>query len=228
MISKRTIGDVLFEYLVLIAYLIFAFIFFIVMFSYVQEGRANEKTDVDAKIVIVGGFTSTAEQMKFLEEKFPNSAVIILQKYAPLEEAEEVFLKQLEELGLKDEPVVFIAFCWGGLIVKKISEDYPEKINIKKIITIATPSKGYSIAPRWVWRMLYGKMPAVKSKYPLFVIAGDKGEDRWFLNGSNDGTVELDSVLSVEADEIVLFPLSHLQLLHNEAVVEQIKLWVSN
>lgn len=199
-------------------------LFFVTVFFKIPADAAKVNEE---KIVIVGGYGSTAEEMDYLKKNFSGSVVIIPKKFATIEEASAAFLEQLKEQKLENEQIVFIAHSWGGLIVRKISEDYPE-IKIKKIITIAMPSGGYSIAPRWFWRMFYGKMPDRKSKYPLFVIAGDKGRERWFLKGSNDGIVELSSVLSVEADEIMLFPLNHLELIHNESVVEQIQLWVSN
>ncbi len=180
----------------------------------------------EEKVVIIGGWNSTDEQMAFLKGEMPDSEVVILQKFVPLEDAAIAFLEQLKEKGLSNNELTVIAYSWGGLIIRRISEDYPE-IKIKKIILVGTPNGGYSIAPRWFWRMFYGKMPdrKRKSKYPLFVIAGDKGRERWFLKGSNDGAVELSSVLAVEAKEVRIFPLSHVQLVRDKSVVEQIQLW---
>ncbi len=170
-----------------------------------------------ADIVIVGGWGSGPEELGFLNEKIPNSVVVIPKRYLPLADAATDLYGRLDDVS---GPIVFVAHSWGGLLVRRLAEDHPELV--AKIILIATPSGGYWFAPQGLFNVEVEKSAHI----PVFVIAGNKGVSKWYIPGPNDGTVEISSVLSVKAREYRVFPLGHVDLIQSTEVLAQIQLWI--
>ena len=177
--------------------------------------------EAEDRVVIIGGWRATAGELSFLNERIPNSTVIIPRKCLPLTEAARSLYEQLKEKEING-PAVYIGHSWGGLLIRKLAEDYPE-VQIKKIILIGTPNNGYWMAPRWLFSIPITE----RSKHiPLFLVAGNKGAPRWYLRGPNDGTVEVASVLSANAKECRIFSSDHVELIKSEEVVQQIRVWI--
>jgi pimeloyl-ACP methyl ester carboxylesterase len=179
--------------------------------------------EADDRVVIIGGWHATGGELSFLNERIPNSTVIIPRKCLPLTAAATSLYEQLKEKQING-PAVYIGHSWGGLLIRKLAEDYPE-LKIKKMILIGTPNNGYRMAPRWLFSI---PITERSSQIPLFLVAGNKGVPRWYLRGPNDGTVEVASVLAANAKEYRIFTSDHVELIKSEKVVQQIRVWIEN
>lgn len=176
-----------------------------------------------SEVVIIGGYGSTTDELKFMEEKF-SAVVIVPKKFMPPGNAVSSLYGQFMEKKISG-PIIIIAHSWGGLLARELVARYPE-IEIKKIIQIATPNNGHWITPWFLY-----KVSNSKNDIPLFIIAGNKGAKKWYLkdaSDSNDGVVDVSSVLAVEkAEEVKVFHLNHMELIHDDLVVDQIRLWIA-
>lgn len=170
-------------------------------------------------VVIIGGWGSTEEELVFLHERIPNSVVIAPRKYLPLDDAATVLHEQLAEKKITGQ-VVFVAHSWGGLIARAFAAKYSETVG--KIIQVATPNAGYC----WMMPKVFFGLN-IQDAVPLYIIAGNKSADKWYLHSPNDGTVELISALAVpRAKGKAVFLLGHTELIESEAVVQQIRIWL--
>lgn len=143
-------------------------------------------TKAEQKVVVIGGWGASSEQMKLLGGIYPDVVVIVPQKRLPLGEATTSLHEQLKEKNICGS-IVLVAYSWGGLLARGLSGSYPEW-DIKKIILIGTPNGGYKLAPQW----LFSVTSTERSRnIPMFVVAGDRGAKKWYLDDPNDGTVEL-------------------------------------
>ena len=206
-------------------------IIFFTIFILALFGREIAAGEV---IVIVGGWsrTGTVEEidrqldpMKEALEKVGHRVVVILPTvHIPLSEAGEKLYAEMGERDLLKEDIIFIGWCWGGLISRRFAEQYQDIVNVKAIVQIASPNKGYWFSPEFLF-----KTDAKKSKeIPLFVVAGNKSAKKWYLRSENDGTVDVASVLSAPSKEQVVFPLSHLELIASQEVAEKVITWIKN
>ncbi len=175
-------------------------------------------------IVIICGWGGMPEEMSFLkngiQEKVAGEVIVLKPgRYLPLEDAAADTYQQLQTLGA-DGNIILVGFSWGGLISRQLAEQHPERI--KKIVQIASPNGGYRFAPAFLFRIEAG----ASKNIPLFIIAGTKSVKRWGLRPVNDGTVDISSALAAKAKASRVFPLGHVELLHSEEVVQQIKMWL--
>lgn len=190
--------------------------------------RAEEKET----IIIVGGWSRTGTVEEINQQLAPMKEalemvgyrVIIIRPttHIPLSTASEELYAELLKNNILNEKIVFIGWCWGGLISRRFAEQYQGELNIKTIIQIASPNRGYWFSPQFLFYT-----DAKKSKeIPLFVVAGNKFAKKWYLLSENDGTVDLKSVLSISAKEQAVFPLSHLELIASREVSEKVIAWI--
>lgn len=192
------------------------------------------KAEEKEMIVIVGGWnrTGTTEEidlqlnpMREALEKVGHRVVVIRPKtHIPLSTASEEIYDELKKENIFRGDIIFIGWCWGGLISRHFAEQYIGEVNIKAIIQIASPNRGYWFSPQFLFYT-----DAEKSKeIPLFIIAGNKSEKKWFLRSENDGTVDSESVLSILAKEQIVFPLSHLELIASREVADKVITWIGS
>ncbi len=171
--------------------------------------------------ILIPGWGGETEQLSFLKENLPDSIVIKPARMMPIYEAADDVLSQIKDKGLAHQEITLIGFSFGGLIARELAGRYSE-LRIKKIITIGTPNGGYWVVPGFVFSV-------TPSGTPLYVIAGEKGTEKWYLKSPNDGAVDVESVLSVPPETLkdsVVYPLSHLDLIKSQEVANQIAAWL--
>ncbi|MEK7075782.1 MAG: alpha/beta hydrolase [Patescibacteria group bacterium] len=177
------------------------------------------------QVVLIPGFggEEAVVQMEFLKQQIPDS-LVITPKYSLGDvagSAEELWFSLKVK---KIEKADFIGFSWGGLVVKEFASNHPEMVG--KIIFLGTPNGGYKswLIPRFIFKA----RDDFKRDIPVFVIAGIKSSEKWYLKGSNDGTVELDSVFDINRpiNDSKIFKLSHVELLESREVAEQVIAWL--
>ncbi len=175
-------------------------------------------------IVIVGGWgplNVNLKELMFLNEGVPGSVVVVPRQFLPLVTASALLYEQLKEKGY-ELPAIFIGNSFGGLVVEQFAEDHPELV--KAMILIGTPRE-YRFAPKSLFHVATTNRSA--HNIPVFVIAGDKSANKWYLRSPNDGTVELLPALSVEARAFRVFHLGHVELVHSKEVLQQILDWLA-
>lgn len=206
----------------------------ILIFIMLLLATAPITTKAEETIVIVGGWsrTGTTEEIarqltpmkKALEEAGHRVVVIRPKTHIPLSTASSEIYDELKKEDIFRGDIVFVGWCWGGLISRHFAEQYIGEVNIKAIIQIASPNRGYWFSPQFLFYT-----DAEKSKeIPLFIIAGNKSEKKWFLRSENDGTVDSESVLSILAKEQIVFPLSHLELIASQEVADKVITWIGS
>ncbi len=185
-----------------------------------------------ATVVVVGGWsrTGTTEEIrrqldpmvKFLQEAKHRVVVVRPSVFLPLTAAAAELYEKLKEEGILREEIVLVGWCWGGLTSRRFAEQYYGEARIKVIVEIASPNDGYRFAPGFI----FNPGVAQSKEIPLFIIAGNKSAKKWYLNPENDGTVDLQSVLSLPAKERAVFYLSHLELIESTDVARQVVSWI--
>lgn len=101
--------------------------------------------------------------------------------------------------------------------------NHPE-IRVKKLILIGTPIGGYKFVPPN--NFFSNKFP---KDLPIYVIAGNKGHDEWFLRDGNDGVGDLDSALDIPVQNLkdaAIFYADHSDLKVIPEVQAQISQWL--
>ncbi len=167
--------------------------------------------------IIIPGSNTGAEQMASLQANIPAAIVIYPVTMMPLSAAAESIKSQLDAQKIETVETI-IGYSWGGLIARELSGRYP-KLQVKKIIQIGTPNGGYKHAPSFIFRTL-------QTSADIYIIAGASSSRKWYLTGLNDGTVDLDSVLSIPSKEHVIFNLNHAELVRDIAVIQKIIQWM--
>ena len=136
------------------------------------------------------------------------------------------------------QPLHFVAHSLGGLIVRHLFHLYPQQ-RYGKVLTLGTPHKGSAVAENLVqfaWgRFILGKSvqqgllggaPEWRANNPLGVIAGagrmGLGRLLTRFSGENDGTVAVSETLLNGATEHTIVPCSHMGLIYNKVVAEQV------
>lgn len=171
-------------------------------------------------IVLIPGWGSKTNELDYLKDKI-GANIIDYSDNMPIKDVAEKLYQEI--LALSDgKAVSIVGYCWGGLLARQIAAAHPEIIN--KLIIIASPSGGYEtfLIPKFIFKVS-------KSEKEIFVIAGNKSKNKWYLDKENDGTVNLSSVLSApKIKKIKIFELGHHELLKDEQVVSQINVWLND
>lgn len=191
----------------------------IMFFATVNETAAQEKKIV----VLFPGWGGNENQLLFLKKAFKEEEMEVLivkiTFHISLAKVADEVEKQLDG-RLRGQKVVLIGFSFGGLVARQFASDYPN--NIEKIIIIGTPNNGYPLMPWFMYSI-------GKNTKPIYIIAGNKSEAKWFLNRENDGAVDIESAFSVPPNLVrdsALFHLSHLELINSREVAQKILSWI--
>jgi hypothetical protein len=100
---------------------------------------------------------------------------------------------------------------------------HPE-YHVKKLILVGSPVGGYLFLPPN--NFFSNRFP---KDLPIYVIAGTKGQDAWFLRDENDGVVDLDSALDIpdrNLKDAAIFHADHTELGKIPEVQAQISQWL--
>lgn len=148
-------------------------------------------------VFFIGGWRMTHEQMDTFSSSVPESGKV---KYLLPEALSELvrpwhcadlIYNYIKNNQLSDDDLIFVSFSHGGIVAQWLLSNHPE-IRVKKLILIGTPIGGYKFVPPN--NFFSNKFP---KDLPIYVIAGNKGHDEWFLRDGNDGVVDLDSALDI-------------------------------
>ncbi|MEK7521097.1 MAG: alpha/beta fold hydrolase [Patescibacteria group bacterium] len=201
-------------------------IIFLALALFGREAVAGET------IVLVGGWSRTGTPQEIAAQLDPMESalreaghrVVVVRPtiFLPLPAAAEELYVELEKEGVLKEEIALVGWCWGGLIARRFAEQYHGEARVRAIVEIASPNGGYRFAPRFLFD------PGIERsvEVPLFVIAGNKSAEKWYLRPENDGTVDIQSVLSVSARGTAVFPLRHLELIASGEVARQVAAWL--
>lgn len=174
-----------------------------------------------ADIVLLPGWRQTKEQIAVLGKRIGGEAVMIESKL-PLWTAAEELKEELDKKG-KIGKVILVGFSWGGLVARQFAETHPERVSA--VVVIGSPNGGYRLAPAILFRIVVEKSLHI----PIFVVAGEKSESKWWLREVNDGVVDLESVFDLPKPPTggLVLNLSHDELLKSHVVADQIVYWLA-
>lgn len=136
----------------------------------------------------------------------------------------------------------FVVHSLGGLILLDFLRKTKHS-NIKKCVFISTPFKGTFLANIANFIPLYSRIfktiPVLKinrdeitcaTDAEIMLIAGDKAScflGKLFLDGQNDGLVEVSSALELKADKILILPYNHQEIHHKRETITHILQFLS-
>ena len=101
--------------------------------------------------------------------------------------------------------------------------DHPD-LRVKQLILVGAPIGGYRFVPPN--NFFSNKFP---KDLPVYVIAGNKSKDAWFLRDENDGVVDLVSALDIPDQNLkdtVILHADHSELKLIPEVQAQISMWL--
>lgn len=92
---------------------------------------------------------------------------------------------------LADDDLVLVSFSLGGVVAQWLISGHPE-LHVKKLIMVGSPVGGYKFVPPN--NFFSNDFPP---NLAIYVVAGNKSSDVWFLRDQNDGVVDLQSALDI-------------------------------
>jgi pimeloyl-ACP methyl ester carboxylesterase len=135
----------------------------------------------------------------------------------------DLVYRYIKDNDLLDEDLIFVSFSLGGTVTQWLLDDHPE-LHVKKLILVGSPVGGYKFIPPN--NFFSNKFP---QDLPIYVIAGNKKQNVWFLKDNNDGVVDLDSALDIPDQNLkasAIFHASHTELEMLPEVQSQIWQWL--
>ena len=180
-------------------------------------------------VFFIGGWGMTDTQMESFSSSVPESRKV---KYLLPEAMSELvrpwhcadlIYKYIKRNKLVDEDLIFVSFSHGGTVAQWLLKDHPE-LHVKKLILVGAPIGGYKFVPPNNY--FSNSFP---KDLPIYVIAGNKGQDVWFLRHENDGVVDLDSALDIpdqNLKDFAIFYADHAELKKDPEVQARISQWL--
>ena len=181
-------------------------------------------------VFFIGGWRMTPEQMEFFSRSVPETNKV---KYLLPEKMSELvrpwycadlIYEYIKKHDLLDKDLSFVSFSLGGVVAQWLLSDHPE-LHVKQLILVGSPTGGYKFVPPNNY--FSNKFP---KELPIYVIAGNKSQNFWFLRNENDGVVDLDSALDVPDQNLkdaAIFPVEHPELKEIPEVQAQISRWLN-
>ena len=203
-------------------------LFMLVVIGALVSGSASL---VQGKTVIffVGGWRMTAAQMESFSGSVPESRKVTYLLPNALSElvrpwhCAELVNTYIQDNNLANENFIFVTFSFGGTVTQWLLNAHPE-YRVQKLILVGSPVGGYKFLPPN--NFFSNRFP---SNLPIYVIAGTKGQDAWFLQDENDGVVDLRSALNIPDEnqkDAAIFHADHTELEEIAEVQQQIALWL--
>lgn len=146
-----------------------------------------------------------------------------------------------DEIG-KYKKIHFVGHSMGGLIIRKYLLEYMPK-NIGRCVFIATPHLGSELADiagniPFVTDLLKSVKDLMKSENNEYIlnnidiglIIGKKtgGIGKIVFDNQNDGLVEIESALSIDAKEVYIVDYTHHEICHRIQTVNLVKNFIKN
>jgi pimeloyl-ACP methyl ester carboxylesterase len=180
-------------------------------------------------VFYIGGWGMTTEEMESFSRSVPESKrvtyllpKVISELVRPWHCADLVY-DNIKKNNLLDEDLIFVSYSLGGTVAQWLLSGHPE-LHAKKLILVASPIGGYKFVPPN--NFFSNSFP---KELPIYVIAGNKGQDFWFLRNENDGVVDLDSALDIldqNLKDFAIIHADHTELVKIPEVQAQISLWL--
>lgn len=171
----------------------------------------------------------TDEQMESFSRSVPESRKVkhllpkaLSELVRPWHCADQIY-DHIKENNLEDDDLILVSYSLGGTVTQWLLSNHPE-LHVKKLILVGSPIGGYKFVPPN--NFFSNKFPA---NLPIYVIAGNRGQDVWFLRDENDGVVDLDSALNIPDQNLrgsAIFYASHSELEGMPEVQTQISRWL--
>lgn len=161
------------------------------------------------------------------------------------EHAAFIFEKLEPHFGEIDGPLHIVTHSLGGIVARSLLAEYREQLpTIQRMVQLAPPNQGVQIVDHlkhlWLFKMVAGQAgrelsqdhlgPSdINGHYPLpegvevGVIAGGTGTDKGYapwLDGDNDGTVEVASTHLSGAKDHILLPHIHTFIMNASETLE--------
>lgn len=184
--------------------------------------------------ILVHGFNKNKDDMAYLtnglnKSGFKTFSVNLPTTFGSLEECKQSLYLQVNDFIKNYKIINYVAHSMGGLIVRNYIKSINQN-NIGKCIFIATPHNGTKLAEIANYIPFYARIfKPIKSLLPnlhLFhhdlnvnfkigLIAGDKNTGllgKLFLPDKSDGRVEVSSIKTQDADEMIILPFGHKEI----------------
>lgn len=150
--------------------------------------------------------------------------------------------------GPGSEPINFVTHSLGGIISRALIAEQAERLpEVRRVVMLAPPNQGAQIVDRlkhlWLFQVVAGQagleltresegpgedfgryvLPVGDRAPQVGIIAGGRGKEpgfaRW-LEGDNDGTVEVSATLLRGAQDHVLVPHIHTFIMNAPVAIE--------
>lgn len=183
-----------------------------------------------AVVFFIGGWRMTPAQMDTFSGSVPESDKVVYLLPDALSElvrpwhCADLIHNYIKKNNLSDKDLTIVSFSLGGTVAQWLLSAHPE-YHVKKLILVGSPVGGYKFLPPN--NFFSNKFP---KDLPIYVIAGNKGQDAWFLRVENDGVVDLDSALDIPDQNLkdaAIFYADHTELEEMPEVQKQIARWLS-
>lgn len=194
------------------------------------------------RILYIHGANATELSFEFIRQNLPTHTGLCANYSVDTPISENI--QNIEKFCIDNfntEPFCIVAHSMGGLIALKLIHN--KKLNIEKLITLATPFNGHGFAEflKWVfpgYRLYDDISPScdfikeiqqMKFNIPIQSIVSMNGFNPVFRE-PNDGVVTLESQLALKDTEFFEINLCHFEILLSRDVVTKIRdfLFTSN
>lgn len=211
------------------------------------------KAGIDQKyelVILVHGFNNDESDMfplkRHLEGLGYEAVTINLPlRFSALEECISLFENQFQQIDYECfERIHFVGYSMGGLIVRSfLANNTVSKLG--RCVLIATPNKGTKLADLCDKLLkpvvqIYQPLKSLKTSSinigkpmntpqpDIGVIAGNTSKHFWgvFLDGENDGRVEVESVKYDEMIDFIIRPYGHKEIHHQPEIGDLVDLFL--
>ena len=172
----------------------------------------------------------TTEDMESLSRSVPESEkdTYLLPKslselVRPWRCADQVY-SHLKKNSLTEADLIIVSYSHGGTVAQWLLSNHPE-LHVKQLILVASPIGGYKFVPPN--NFFSNRFP---KDLPIYVIAGNKSQNFWFLRDENDGVVDLDSALDIldqNLKDVAIIHADHNELVKIPEVQAQLSKWLN-
>ena len=194
------------------------------------------------RILYLHGANATELTFEFIRQNLPTHTGLCANYSVDTPIVENIInIEKLCKKQFGKEPFSIVAHSMGGLIALKLIHN--KKLNIEKLITLATPFNGHRFAEflKWVfpgYRLYDDISPScdfireiqrMRFAIPIQSIVSINGYNPVFRQ-PNDGVVTLESQLALRDTEFFEINLCHFEVLLSKDVVKMIEdfLFISN
>lgn len=203
-------------------------LFILFLIGILESGLAST-SHCNTVVFFIGGWGMSVEQMETFSRSVPESRKV---KYFLPEALSELvrpwhcanlIYNYIKNNNLSDKDFIFVSYSHGGTVAQWLFSDHPE-LHLNKLILVGSPIGGYKFVPPN--NFFSNSFP---KNLPIYVIAGNKSQDVWFLRDENDGVVDLESALDIPDQNLkdtAIFYADHSELLEMTEVQTQISLWL--